>query len=318
MKLIGMDSGGTSCRLLLCDEKGTVLSSCRVKGHNPNMDGFDAVRESYRRGLDLLLEGRGGRDPAVDAFHGGISGGEGSNREKLIAILRELLPRCASITVSNDALIGLAAGLGRKDGGVLIAGTGTIGFVRVGKSLYRYGGWGYLVDRGGSGWHIGRDGFRAAMAGQDAGLPATALTALYEDYWKQSMSSAVPALYRGEIRLAECAPLVLRAAEEGDRAAREVLEYNARCLKETLDAMARRFGRPMPVVLVGGLLEEGSLYLETLSRLCGDSGITLIRAKRPPEYGAVVLAAEEAGLPEDPGFGEEYDRTCSHNHRSEV
>ena len=309
MKLIGIDSGGTSCRLLLCDGEGTALSACKVKGHNPNMDGFDAVEESFRTGLDLLLREHGGREAAVDALHGGISGGEGGNKEKLIAILRGLLPHCPSVTVSNDALIGLAAGLGRRDGGVLIAGTGTIGFVRMGKTLCRFGGWGYLVDEGGSGWHIGRDGLRAAMAGLDEGLPATALTALYEARLGQSMSAAIPALYRGEVRLPEYAPLVFQAAEGGDQAAQAVLEHNARCLKKTLDAMSARFGAPLPVVLVGGLLERGSIYLRTLETLCKDAPITFVHAHRPPQYGAVVLAAQEAGLPEDPGFAAHFDRT---------
>ena len=43
MKLVGIDSGGTSCRVVLCDETGKVLANCTVPGHNPNADGFDAL-----------------------------------------------------------------------------------------------------------------------------------------------------------------------------------------------------------------------------------------------------------------------------------
>ena len=181
MMLLGIDSGGTSCRLALCDGAGRVLSQVTVPGHNPNADGFPALEESLRRGLDALLAPFGGREAAIDALHGGIAGGEGDNRPRLEQMLRSLLPRCARVSVSSDALIALSAGLGAADGGVLIAGTGTIGFVRKKNALLRFGGWGYLADEGGSGWHIGRDGFRAAMAGEDAGLPPTALTALYEE-----------------------------------------------------------------------------------------------------------------------------------------
>ena len=311
MKFIGIDSGGSSCRLLLCNEKGEALAACRVPGHNPNADGFDLTRESFRQGLDLLLKEHGGRKASIDALHAGISGGEGDNKPKLTAILRELLPGCSIVRVSSDALIGLSAGLGRQDGGILIAGTGTVGFLRMEGRLLRFGGWGYLVDKGGSGWHIGRDGFRAAMAGQDAGLSPTALTVLYEDRWKLPMASAIPALYRGEIRLPECAPLVIRAAQEGDRTARAILEDNAACLKETLRAMAERFQRPCPVVLVGGLLEEGSLYLEILRRQCDDLPLQLLHADRPPQFGAVVLAAQAAGCPDDPAFGAAFDRTLA-------
>ena len=49
--LIGIDSGGTSCRVVLCDQTGRVLEKCTVPGHNPNADGFDALEQSLRRGL---------------------------------------------------------------------------------------------------------------------------------------------------------------------------------------------------------------------------------------------------------------------------
>lgn len=300
--LIGIDSGGTSCRLVLCNETGTVFSQLTVPGHNPNADGFDALEESFRSGLDKLLCEHGGRQAAVAALHAGIAGGEGENKPHLIAMLQRLLPNCGSVRVSSDAVIALSSGLGRKDGGVLIAGTGTVGFLRKDGRLLRFGGWGYLADKGGSGWHLGRDGFRAAMAEEDSGLPETALTALYEEYLGMKMMPAIPALYRGEIHLAECARLVFRAAENGDREALRILQSNAACLWETLAAMKRVFEAPLPVVLVGGLLKEGSLYLKELQKLCEGSGVTLFHPALPPLYGAAYLAAEDAGLPEDPSF----------------
>ena len=130
MMLLGIDSGGTSCRLALCGGAGRVLSQVTVPGHNPNADGFPALEASFRQGLDALLAPFGGREAAIDALHGGIAGGEGDNRPRLEQMLRSLLPRCARVSVSSDALIALSAGLGAADGGVLIAGTGTIGFVR--------------------------------------------------------------------------------------------------------------------------------------------------------------------------------------------
>ena len=80
MMLLGVDSGGTSCRLVLCDETGRVLSQVTVPGHNPNADGFPALEESFSRGLDALLAPYGGREGTFDALHAGIAGGEGDNR----------------------------------------------------------------------------------------------------------------------------------------------------------------------------------------------------------------------------------------------
>lgn len=302
MMLLGIDSGGTSCRLALCGGAGRVLSQVTVPGHNPNADGFPALEASFRRGLDALLAPFGGREAAIDALHGGIAGGEGDNRPRLEQMLRALLPRCPRVSVSSDALIALSAGLGAADGGVLIAGTGTIGFVRKKNALLRFGGWGYLADEGGSGWHIGRDGFRAAMAGEDAGLPPTALTALYEEKLGMNMMAAVTALYRGELSLAACAPLVFSAGEAGDQAALDILRRNAAILAETLGRMQRAFGAPLPVVLVGGLLSPGSRYLAELEGCCRDIPVRLFHPSLSPLLGAVRMAAHAAGAEETEDF----------------
>lgn len=309
MKLVGIDSGGTSCRLVLCDEKGRVLSACRVPGHNPNADGFAPLEQSLRHGLETLLAPFGGRDCTIDALHMGAAGGAGENGPKLEQLLRRLLPGCKNVCVSTDALIALASGLGRQDGGVLIAGTGTVGFLRQGKTLCRFGGWGWMVDAGGSGWHIGRDGFRAAMAGADAGLPETMLKKLYEARLGMDMPAAVTALYREEFRLADCAPLVFQAAEQGDKAALAVLKHNADALAETLKQMCRVFARPCTVVLVGGLLQEGSSYLTLLRKATEHLPLTLLLPPLPPVYGAVILASELAGLPEDAEFARQFDQS---------
>lgn len=306
MRLIGIDSGGTSCRAVLCDETGRVLARCTVPGHNPNADGFDALEESFRQCLSEVLADFGGLSCAIDAIHVGAAGGEGGNRQVLEDMLRRLLPGAGSVRVSSDALIALSAGLGRRDGGVLIAGTGTVGFLRMGEQLPRFGGWGYQVDKGGSGWHLGRDGFLAAMAGYDAGLPETALTRMYEDELHLTMSAAIPALYRGEVSLAACAPLVFRAAKKGDAEALRILRENAACLAETVTRMYRRFGKPLTVVLTGGLLREGSLYLEMLRAQVAHLPVELLLPSQPPLFGAVTLAAAAAGLPEDPAFSRNF------------
>ncbi len=306
MLLIGIDSGGTSCRAVLCDETGKVQRKCTVPGHNPNADGFDALEESFRQCLSEVLADFGGLNASLEAIHVGAAGGSGANGQILEDMLRRLLPGAKSVSVSTDALIALASGLGRGDGGVLIAGTGTVGFLRMGDSLPRFGGWGYQVDKGGSGWHLGRDGFRAAMAGYDAGLPATALTALFEDHLHMTMTAAIPALYRGDVSLAACAPLVFRAAQEGDGVALQILRDNAACLAETITQMQRQFNAPLTVVLTGGLLREGSLYLEMLRAQVAALPVELLVPAQPPLFGAVSLAAAKAGLPDDPAFSENF------------
>lgn len=295
--LIGIDSGGTSCRFVLCDESGAVLAQTILPGHNPHTDGLPALESTLRRGLDTVTAGFGGRAGTFDALHAGIAGSEGANHSAVLAMLQTLLPGCARIRLSSDAVIALSSGLGTQDGAVLIAGTGTVGFLRRKGELSRFGGWGYLLDHAGSGWHIGRDGFSAALACADAGLPATVLTALYEQALGCGMTDAVSALYRGDLSLSALAPLVFRAAKQGDAPALRIVRDNAQALFETIMQMQRAFGAELPVVLAGGLWKE-PLYAEELTRLCAGKPIRLIHPALPPVFGAILLAAAEAGLPE--------------------
>ena len=44
-----------------------------------------------------------------------------------------------------------------------ICGTGTVVYLSENENLTQYTGWGYLFDKGGSGFHIGRDGITEAL-----------------------------------------------------------------------------------------------------------------------------------------------------------
>ena len=121
-----------------------------------------------------------------------------------------------------------------------------------------------------------------------------------------SMSAAIPALYRGDITLAACAPLVFEAARKGDAVALQILRENAACLAETVSRMHKHFNAPLTVVLTGGLLREGSLYLEMLRAQVAHLPVTLMIPHQPPLFGAVAMAAAKAGLPDDPAFSENF------------
>ena len=84
------------------------------------------------------------------------------------------------------------------------------------------------------------------------------------------------------------------------------LRENAACLADTITRMYKHFGAPLTVVLTGGLLREGSLYLEMLRAQVSHLPVELMIPSQPPLFGAVSMAAEKAGLPEDPAFSDHF------------
>ena len=162
MKLIGIDFGGTSCRLALCQPDGTVLSHYHGKGCNPNMVGLATFQDLLKQGLEQLLANHGGMEMEIECLcltAAGITTGDHIPKTELF--LQQLLPNCKKFYLCSDTLSPLQAALSNADGGVLIAGTGVVGLFRKDGKMNQLGGWGYLLDSGGSGFHLGRDGWRS-------------------------------------------------------------------------------------------------------------------------------------------------------------
>ena len=77
-----------------------------------------------------------------------------------------------SLAIASDGLTALLGAIGRRDGVVVAAGTGTACLARRGRRFAKVDGWGSLLSDAGSGFAIGRAGLDAALREYDgrAGL----------------------------------------------------------------------------------------------------------------------------------------------------
>jgi N-acetylglucosamine kinase-like BadF-type ATPase len=89
------------------------------------------------------------------------------------------------------------------------------------------------------------------------------------------------------VRLADHAPLVVRAAEEKDAVAAEILGEAAGALAETVTALAPRPGEPL--VVTGGLLAPHGPLLSPLTERLAHLALTVTPVS-DGSPGAVALA----------------------------
>ena len=152
---IAIDGGGTKTEAVLCTGDGGIICRTLAGSTNPNDVGAAESGARLRRAADTLRAALpvGER---VTALFAGVSGATGN----IHALESALAGAADKVTVGNDALC-LLATAGRGDAVCLIAGTGSVCFVRCGGVLHRIGGWGYLIDGGGGGYDIGRDALSA-------------------------------------------------------------------------------------------------------------------------------------------------------------
>lgn len=296
--LIAMDGGGTKTDLVLFQPDGTVLRRVLAAGSNPNDSGWEHAEAILECALTALTEEKGGPGTSFEAVYAGVAGCiSGGNRQHLQQLVRRLLPGAKHAAADSDVVNALTSGVGTGDGCVVIAGTGSVGFARTGGKMIRVGGWGYLFDRGGSGFDFGRDAVSAALCALDGRGPKTMLTELIEQQTGEPLEQATERLYReGRPAIAALAPLVFEAAGRGDKAAIEILDANAKELATLMNTM----GRQMPQDVCSTVL-AGSLF-RAWEQLSPWIVPRLEKVHRfqfpplPPVYGAALEAMRAAGL----------------------
>lgn len=254
---LGIDGGGTKTTFLLEDAEGNGKAQCVLGPSNPNDIGMERCLEILRAGIDCVTAGMDRSEIAVFAGIAGSLGGD--HALQIRKVLEGMQFGFASNGSDTDNALELC--LRGGDGVAVIAGTGSVAFAQNHGERKRVGGWGYLLDSGGSGYNLGRDALEAAFRAHDGRGPETILHDRIEAHLKKPLEDAVPELYGGGKRLiASLAPLVFEACDEEDAVATDILEKNADYLAELIRTAAGFVEkRPVRVVVCGGLAARSDL-----------------------------------------------------------
>ncbi len=299
--VIGVDGGGTRTRARLANLRGEALGNGEAGIANPNARGFAAAQTEILLAIERAFQDARIEKQMVAAVCLGIGGVDRADeRARFAEWARQTIAPHAQIV--NDGEIVLAAGLPENWGVALIAGTGSIawGKTRDGR-IARAGGWGYLIGDEGSGFELAREALRAATQASDGrGEPTKLLNAILDHWDLNSTMELVPRVYRSGLApadIARLAPLVVRAAEDGDAVARRLIERAASALADTVIGLARVLqlrDEKIPLALAGGLLLEAELlraHLRTELTRRGDQFAPIVLVREPVE-GAVRMAIE--------------------------
>jgi glucosamine kinase len=241
---LGIDGGGTKTRCLLADETH-VLARSMTGGCSVIRVGEQKAREALHAAIHQVCDASKISAGRISAICIGVTGAaRPAVAEKIRGILCELTAVDAAIRIEviGDHEIALEAAFGAGPGVIAIAGTGSIVYGRdAANNTARAGGWGFAISDEGSGHWIGRRAISAVLHARDQGLDS-ALTAMLLDTWKiatidelvqQANSTPPPDFPR-------LFAVVLRAADEGDSIARELLSDAGTKLAELTAIVIRR------------------------------------------------------------------------------
>lgn len=291
MVIAGIDGGGTHTRLELRDEENRLLSRTEFGPFNLNAIGEAA----FRRLLRQVFAACGNMADCARL----CVGGAGISNPAVGDILGQELERAGFSgmwKLCGDQEIALR---GAMDGpGIaVIAGTGSICFGKnqAGQTA-RSGGFGHLIDDGGSGYALGRDVLSTAVQALDGRCPDTAiLERVYHRLGREDPGAIVSFVYdetTDKAAIARFSSIALALAEEGNPTAQAILNRGAGELYALAAAVQRRLGlEGRPIALLGGLLSGENPYRRAVARKLAGLG-TVIYPAHDALWGAAQMAWE--------------------------
>ncbi|TGG94231.1 N-acetylglucosamine kinase [Natronospirillum operosum] len=287
---VGVDGGGTGCRGRLENAAGDCLAEASAGPANLYQQREQAL-VAVEQCVDTLLRSAGIGPQGQSRVHAGLglAGAELPSARQLVAGWQ---PPWASVQVVNDAHVACLGAHQGQDGGLVVVGTGIVGWaIRAGQGQI-LDGWGFpLADQGSGAW-LGQRALQLTLRASDGMVPETPLTrhllARFADNPRRITEWAATAR-SGDY--AHYARTVVEYADQGDAAAETLLQEQARevglLVQRLLDMHAS------PVALLGGLAPAVSAHLPAaLTRF-------LVPAREDAIAGALYFIRQNATRSED-------------------
>ena len=254
----GVDGGGTGCRARIENAEGCLLGT-GIAGPAALRIGVDRALAEVEKACRVALEEAGLGSDALGAVHAAV-GLAGVGRKGALEQLVLQPHPFRSVVYAHDATIACIGAHGARDGGIVIIGTGSVGFAVVGGREFRVGGYGFPISDEGSGADLGLHAIRLALRAYDGRAVSTGLTRDVMVRFQNDPFEAVAWMDHATASdYATFAPLVMRHADAGDPIARRIVRDAA----EQIDELVRRLSGcgVSRVALLGGLASSMQPWL---------------------------------------------------------
>ena len=309
---VGVDGGGSKTTVAVADEAGGVLGRAVGGPSNYNATGIEVASERVLDAIGEAVHEAGGQVGSQVEIAGLCLALAGVARPEDHAAWRGAVARwieappegvtwairAEDAVITHDAMAALVGGTGKREGVVVIAGTGAIAFgMNARGEERRASGWGYLLGDEGSGYWIGLQGLRALCRAEDGRAPTTALRdrLLTETRLERAQQLVKPMYSEWKpVDIAALAPAVLECAATGDPGASEIAELAAGELSQAALAVLRALdlAGQLAEVVTAGSLWAAPLLRARFAYLIADAspGAHVIPPRNEPVIGALSLA----------------------------
>jgi glucosamine kinase len=172
---LGVDGGGTNCRVRLADENLNTLAEVKNGRSNLQIDSGEPAFKAISDGTRDVFKAAG-LDFSQAANTYACFGMAGGRMDSARAAFAARPWPFAGVKVYDDIDIAHAGALGGGEGGVIIVGTGSAAMSIVDGQRHQAGGWGFQIGDQMSGAILGRELARYSVEADDGLVEASPLT----------------------------------------------------------------------------------------------------------------------------------------------
>ena len=297
--VIGIDGGGTKTVGWAADLAGKVLGRVEKGASNYHTTGLPHFKTVVSGIIEELAVSCTVKKNDLQVVSLGLAGADRLRDKQIIMETLTQLDLPCRYLVNSDAKIAMVAGLGKAEGIILIAGTGSIAYgINQQGEVIRAGGWGHLASDEGSGYAIGRQALMRGIRAAEGRDKTTVLLGMIMDNlgltsWDE-MIGYINDKTMSKAKVAALAQLVATAAAKGDEVASEILLQAGNELAALVESvLTRGFGQQecVQVCTFGGIVGNIPLIRQQVTAVLADKA-TIVSSQNQPVAGAVSLALE--------------------------
>jgi len=270
--VIGVDGGGTKTEAALANLEGKIFNLVRTGPSNLRNVGIEKSVSNIYKAIKKVSIGR-----KIISIFIGLAAIEEEFKFEKEKIKKEIFKKLRNfkgkLEISSDQILAFRSGTDKKDGIVLISGTGSVchGWKGLQPTHHppasrapkeaKTSGWGWVADEG-SGFWAGQKAFQAIFKELDERGEKTKITKLLFKKWKlKNKEDFLKKIYsRDSIRqISSISGIIDKAVEKGDKIAKNIMTEAGKELAQTVKTVIRKLNfknENFPVVLVGRMFKS--------------------------------------------------------------
>ncbi len=290
MIIAGVNGGGTKTEAICCNERGEIIA----KGTSGPSNYHNIGMPNAIANIKSALSDSG--FPRPDMLCVALAA---INTEKdRLRLSRALSKVYKNAILEHDAFAELYSETRGSPGVIAIAGTGSVVLGYDGKKRYRLADMGWFLGDIGSGYFIGRQAIRLTASMIFEGRTRSKIAGcVLSQLGISDPEDLMSWVYSNRNTVSEIASLAIateKAAKLGDANAIRIIRTASSNLASASIKIHRKVGTGT-VYYKGGIFATKQ-YLSRFSEVLAKAGIRACAANTKPAYGALLIAADRAGV----------------------